>query len=70
LKRNGHRFAGRSQAIRNHCRLAAVEVTDSGNKFVLGTTFLRGVMVTTIGALVIPGTLLAVFLIFARSHVS
>jgi hypothetical protein len=43
--------------------IPALLITGLSNRFFLGTTFWRGVAITVVGALVIPGTFLAAFTI-------
>lgn len=50
-------FFGATQGLLSLALVALV--SGFTNRFVLGTTFWRGVAITVIGALVIPGTLLA-----------
>lgn len=56
----GWAFFGATQGILSLAIVALISGVT--NMLILGTTFPRGVLVTVIGALVIPGTLLAVFL--------
>ena len=60
----GWAFFGATQGMLSLAIVAMISGVT--NMFVLGTTFLRGLLVTVIGALVIPGTLLAAFLLATR----
>ncbi|MET0335674.1 MAG: hypothetical protein ABW190_15485 [Rhizobacter sp.] len=55
-------------AVQGVLSLAIVAiVTGVTNRVVLGTTFVRGVLITVIGALLIPGTVIAIFWLFTRT---
>ena len=54
-------------AVQGLLSLAIVTIiTGVTNRIVLGTTFIRGVLITVIGALLIPGTFVVAFWLFTR----
>jgi len=57
-------FFGKTQGLLSLAIVALV--SGLTNRFVLGTTFVRGVFITAIGALLIPGILVAVLWVASK----
>lgn len=58
-------FFGASQGLLSLALVAVI--SGLTNRFVLGTTFVRGVLITVIGALVIPAVFIAAFVMATRN---